>query len=82
MQADTYGVLRPWYGKTGCDMSYCRTIGRRLSGNPHDAGNDRTYSLDTCRWNMPGRHGVFGAGSGRYTLTAAVHWICGTTATR
>ena len=50
MQADTYGVLRHlWYGaKTGCDMSYLQDypdVG--FSGNPHDAGNDRTYSLDT-----------------------------------
>lgn len=50
MKTDKYGVLKHlWYGeKTGCDMEYLLNypdVG--FSGNIYDAGNDRTYSLDT-----------------------------------
>ena len=72
MQADTYGVLRHlWYGaKTGCDMSYLQDypdVG--FSGNPHDAGNDRTYSLDT----LPLEYAGAGIGDFRVPAVEAVH---------
>ena len=72
MQADTYGVLRHlWYGaKTGCDMSYLQDypdVG--FSGNSHDAGNDRTYSLDT----LPLEYAGAGIGDFRVPAVEAVH---------
>ena len=72
MQADTYGVLRHlWYGaKTGCDMSYLQDypdVG--FSGNPHDAGNDRTYSLNT----LPLEYAGAGIGDFRVPAVEAVH---------
>ena len=50
IKADKYGVLKHiWYGKrTGCDMEYLLNypdVG--FSGNIYEAGNDRTYSLNT-----------------------------------
>ena len=72
MQADSYGVLRHlWYGaKTGCDMSYLQDypdVG--FSGNIYEAGNDRTYSLDT----LPLEYAGAGVGDFRVPAIAAVH---------
>ena len=50
MQIDKYGfLLHLYYGKTaeGC-MDYLLTYyDRGFSGNPYDAGNDKTYSMDS-----------------------------------
>ena len=72
MKADKYGVLKHlWYGeKTGCDMEYLQSypdVG--FSGNIYDAGNDRTYSLDT----LPLEYACEGVGDYRVTAAAAVH---------
>ncbi len=72
MKADKYGVLKHlWYGeKTGCDMEYLQNypdVG--FSGNIYDAGNDRTYSLDT----LPLEYACDGVGDYRITGAAAVH---------
>lgn len=72
MKADKYGVLKHlWYGeKTGCDMEYLQSypdVG--FSGNIYDAGNDRTYSLDT----LPLEYACDGVGDYRITAAAAVH---------
>lgn len=72
MKADKYGVLKHlWYGeKTGCDMEYLQSypdVG--FSGNIYDAGNDRTYSLDT----LPLEYACEGVGDYRITAAAAVH---------
>ena len=49
MQVDRYGfLLHLYYGKRaeGC-MDYLLTYyDRGFSGNPYDAGNDKTYSMD------------------------------------
>lgn len=72
MKSDKYGVLKHlWYGeKTGCDMEYLHSypdVG--FSGNIYDAGNDRTYSLDT----LPLEYACDGVGDYRVTGAAAVH---------
>ena len=72
MKSDKYGVLKHlWYGeKTGCDMEYLQSypdVG--FSGNIYDAGNDRTYSLDT----LPLEYACEGVGDYRVTGAAAVH---------
>lgn len=72
MKADKYGVLKHlWYGeKTGCDMECLQSypdVG--FSGNIYDAGNDRTYSLDT----LPLEYACDGVGDYRITGAAAVH---------
>lgn len=72
MKADKYGVLKHlWYGeKTDCDMEYLQSypdVG--FSGNIYDAGNDRTYSLDT----LPLEYACDGVGDYRITGAAAVH---------
>lgn len=72
MKADKHGVLKHlWYGeKTGCDMEYLQSypdVG--FSGNIYDAGNDRTYSLDT----LPLEYACDGVGDYRVTGAAAVH---------
>ena len=51
MQIDAYGfLLHLYYGrKTDGVMDYLLTYADRgFSGNPQDAGNDRTYSLDAA----------------------------------
>lgn len=56
MQVDEYGyLLHLYYGaKTEGYMNYLLTFADRgLSGNPYDAGNDRTYSLDTLPQEFP-----------------------------
>lgn len=56
MQIDKYGfLLHLYYGKKakGC-MDYLLTYyDRGFSGNPYDAGNDRTYSLDALPQEFP-----------------------------
>lgn len=72
MKPDKYGVLKHiWYGeKTGCDMEYLQSypdVG--FSGNIYDAGDDRTYSLDT----LPLEYACEGVGDYRITGISAVH---------
>lgn len=56
MQVDTYGfLLHLYYGKRteGC-MDYLLTYADRgFSGNPYDAGTDRTYSMDVLPQEFP-----------------------------
>lgn len=71
MKADRYGVLKHiWYGKkTGCDMGYLLNypdVG--FSGNIYEAGNNRTYSLDT----LPQEYACEGVGDFRISSIAAV----------
>ena len=65
MKADDYGVLlHTYYGKKTEIMDYSYLIQRRdhgFSGNPYQAGNDRTYSLDT----LPQEYSCFGSGDYR-----------------
>ena len=54
--ADPYGFLiHLYYGeKTEGDMDYLLTYrDRGFSGNPYDAGMDRTYSLDALPQEYP-----------------------------
>ena len=72
IQADKYGILKHvWYGaKTEFNMDYLLDypdVG--FSGNIYDAGNDRTYSLDT----MPLEYPVTGNGDFRLSAAEAVH---------
>lgn len=72
MKADPYGVLKHlWYGKrTGCDMEYLLDypdIG--FSGNIYEAGNDRTYSLNTLPLEYVGE----GIGDYRVPAVAITH---------
>lgn len=65
---DAFGVLcHLWYGeKTDCSMEYLLDypdVG--FSGNPYEAGNDRTYSMDT----LPLEYAA--AGNGDYRIPAA-----------
>ncbi|MCI8640220.1 MAG: alpha-galactosidase [Coprococcus sp.] len=56
MQIDRYGfLLHLYYGRTekGC-MDYLLTYkDRGFSGNPYDAGQDRTYSMDALPQEFP-----------------------------
>lgn len=68
IQADKYGVLKHiWYGaKTEFNMDYLLDypdVG--FSGNIYDAGDDRTYSLDTIPLEYPS------SGIGDFRLSAA-----------
>lgn len=69
MQIDQYGfLLHLYYGKTekNC-MDYLLTYyDRGFSGNPYDAGNDRTYSMDVLPQEFPC------CGNGDYRSTACV----------
>lgn len=72
IKADKYGVLNHiWYGKrTGCDMEYLLNypdVG--FSGNIYEAGNDRTYSLNT----LPQEYSCEGVGDFRISSVAATH---------
>lgn len=68
MKADRYGVLlHTWFGVQSSVFDYSYRIAcadRGFSGNPYDAGDDRTYSLDVLPQEFP----VYG--SGDYRLTA------------
>ncbi|MGN0393860.1 MAG: alpha-galactosidase, partial [Coprococcus sp.] len=71
-QADTYGVLKHlWYGKkVDTNMSYLLEypdVG--FSGNLYDAGNDRTYSLDT----LPLEYACEGIGDYRISAVSVCH---------
>ena len=65
MKTDQYGVLlHTYYGKKTEIFDYSYLIQRRdhgFSGNPYQAGNDRTYSLDT----LPQEYSCFGSGDYR-----------------
>lgn len=56
MKVDDYGfLLHLYYGRRtdGC-MDYLLTFADRgFSGNPYDAGNDRTYSMDALPQELP-----------------------------
>lgn len=72
LQADKYGVLRHlWYGeKVGTDMSYLLDypdVG--FSGNPYDAENNRTYSLNT----QPLEYACDGIGDYRISAVSVHH---------
>lgn len=73
MKTDKYGVLKHlWYGKkTDTDMEYLLhypDVG--FSGNIYDAGNDRTYSLDT----LPLEYACEGIGDYRISAVAVNHF--------
>lgn len=56
MKVDDYGFLLHLYygGKIYGDMDYLLTYNDRgFSGNPADAGNDRTYSMDVLPQEYP-----------------------------
>lgn len=64
MKVDQYGVLlHLYYGsRTAGNMDYLLTYtDRGFSGNLHDAGHDRTYSLDV----LPQEYPTFGTGDYR-----------------
>ena len=69
MQVDQYGfLLHLYYGKKteGC-MDYLLThYDRGFSGNPYDAGEDRTYSMDVLQQEIPSY------GNGDFRSTAFV----------
>ncbi len=68
MKADRYGVLlHTWFGMKGSAFDYSYRIAyadRGFSGNPYDAGDDRTYSLDALPQEFPAY------GSGDYRSSA------------
>ena len=69
MKVDTKGFLLHLYygGKISGNMAYLLTYyDRGFSGNPADAGNDRTYSLDALPQEYPQ------AGAGDYRSSALV----------
>lgn len=65
MKADRYGVLlHTWFGEKGSDFDYSYLItyaDRGFSGNPYDAGEERTYSLDVLPQEFP----TYGSGDYR-----------------
>lgn len=67
MKADRYGVLlHTWFGMKGSAFDYSYRIAyadRGFSGNPYDAGDDRTYSLDALPQEFP----TYGSGDYRST---------------
>ncbi len=67
MKADRYGVLlHTWFGMKGSAFDYSYRIAyadRGFSGNPYDAGADRTYSLDALPQEFP----TYGSGDYRST---------------
>ena len=72
MKPDKYGILKHiWYGeKTDCDMEYLQSYSDvGFSGNIYDAGDDRTYSLDT----LPLEYACEGVGDYRITGISAEH---------
>ena len=70
MQVDPYGfLLHLYYGKKtdGSCMDYLLTYyDRGFSGNPFDAGDDRTYSMDALPQEYPSH------GTGDYRSTALI----------
>jgi len=72
MKADCFGVLKHiWYGeKTSFDMEYLLKYSDvAFSGSIYDAGNDRTYSLDT----MPLEYSCGGVGDFRISALDIQH---------
>ena len=72
MKTDAYGVLQHlWYGATiKGDMSYLLDypdVG--FSGNIYEAGNQRTYSLNT----LPQEYACEGVGDYRISAVAVTH---------
>lgn len=69
MQIDRYGfLLHLYYGKKadGC-MDYLLTFyDRGFSGNPYDAGSDKTYSMDSLPQEFPS------LGTGDYRIPACI----------
>ena len=69
MQIDRYGfLLHLYYGKRadGC-MDYLLTFyDRGFSGNPYDAGKDKTYSMDALPQEFPS------LGTGDYRTPACI----------
>ena len=69
MQIDKYGfLLHLYYGRKadGC-MDYLLTYyDRGFSGNPYDAGNDKTYSMDSLPQEFPS------LGTGDYRTPACI----------
>ena len=66
MQVDPYGfLLHLYYGKKaeGCMEHLLTYYDRGFSGNPYDAGSDRTYSMDA----LPQEFSCFGNGDFRST---------------
>ncbi len=65
MKVDAYGVLlHTYYGEKGTpfDLSYLITYADHgFSGNPYEAGDERTYSLDA----LPQEYPVYGSGDYR-----------------
>ena len=70
MKADSLGVLlHTYYGKRTENMDFSYLIQKRdhgFSGNPYEAGMDRTYSLDT----LPQEYSCFGGGDYRESALA------------
>ena len=70
MKADDKGILlHTYYGKKTEVFDYSYLIQRRdhgFSGNPEEAGNDRTYSLDVLPQEFPTW------GTGDYRSTALI----------
>ena len=67
MQVDRYGFLLYYGKKTDTCMDYLLTYyDRGFSGNPYDAGEDRTYSMDTLPQEFP----CYGNGDFRSTAFA------------
>lgn len=72
IKAGKYGILQHiWYGeKTGCDMSYLLNypdVG--FSGNIYEAGNNRSFSLDT----LPQEYSCEGVGDFRISAASVIH---------
>ena len=72
MQVDPYGfLLHLYYGKKtdGSCMDYLLTYyDRGFSGNPFDAGDDRTYSMDA----LPQEYPSYGTAS---SITISSVWL-------
>lgn len=69
MKVDKFGFLLHLYygGKTAGNMDYLLTCyDRGFSGNPYDAGDDRTYSMDVLPQEYPG------IGTGDYRNSALI----------
>ncbi|BBF44803.1 alpha-galactosidase [Lachnospiraceae bacterium KM106-2] len=72
MKVDEYGVLQHlWYGKkTGCNMDYLYDYpDLGFAGNIDEAGNRRTYSLNT----LPQEYSTDGIGDFRLSALAIKH---------
>ncbi len=71
MKKDRYGVLlHTFFGKRGTAFDYSYLIAyadRGFSGNPYEAGDDRSYSLDV----LPQEYPTYGSGDYRSTALKA-----------